>query len=62
MNERVLVALNKNGDKTSLEIQLPDFYNMKRAVNLVTNEEIKISNNKLPLILNGLSWGIYKLD
>jgi len=62
LNERVLVALNKNDDKTSLEIQLPDFYNIKRAVNLITNEEIKISNNKLPLILNGLSWGMFKLD
>jgi glycosidase len=62
MNERVLVALNKNGNKTSFEIQLPDFYNIKRAVNLVTNEEIKIINSKLPLSLNGFSWGMYKLD
>jgi hypothetical protein len=62
MNERVLVALNKDGDKTSIEIELPEFYNVKRAVNLVTKEEIKITNNKLPLSLNGLSWGMYKID
>ena len=62
MNERILVALNKNNDKTSLDIQLPGFYNIKRAVNLVTNEEVKIIDNKFPLLLNGLSWGLYKLD
>jgi glycosidase len=62
MNEHVLVALNKSGNKTSFDIQLPDFYHIKRAVNLVTNEEIKIVNNILPLSLNDLSWGIYKLD
>jgi glycosidase len=62
MNERVLIALNKGEDKASYEIALPDFYKVKRAVNLITNEETKIINNKFTLFLNGLSRGIYKLD
>jgi hypothetical protein len=62
MNERIMVALNKSEDKVSLDLDIPSVYNTKRAINLVTNEEIKIVNNKLPITLNGLSWGIYKLD
>jgi glycosidase len=62
MNERILIALNKNEDKTTFEINLPGIYNIKRAVNLVTNEEIKILNNKLPVSLNGLNWSMYKLE
>jgi cyclomaltodextrinase / maltogenic alpha-amylase / neopullulanase len=62
MNERILIALNKNEDKTAFEIDLPGFYNIKRAVNLITNEEITISNNKLPVSINGLNWSMYKLE
>ena len=62
MNERVLIALNKSEDKTTFEIDLPGIYNIKRAVNLITKEEIKIFNNKLPVSLNGLNWSVYKLD
>ena len=62
MNERVLIALNKGEDKTSFDISLPDFYNIKHAVNLLTNEEVKIINNKMTVSLNGLSRGIFKLD
>jgi glycosidase len=62
MNERILIALNKNENKTSFDITLPDFYNIKRAVNLITHEEIKITNNSLPVSLNGLSWNMYKLE
>jgi glycosidase len=62
MNERVLIALNKSEDKTAFEIELPGFYNAKRAINLVTNEEIKIFNNKLPVSLNSLNWSMYKLE
>jgi glycosidase len=62
MNERVVIALNKNDDKTAFEINLPGFYNIKHAVNLITNEEVIIINNKLPVSLNGLSWSMYKLD
>jgi glycosidase len=62
MNERIMVALNKSEDKVSPELDIPTVYNTKRAINLVTNEEIKIVNNKLPITLNGLSWGMYKLD
>ena len=62
MNERVVIALNKNDDKTAFEINLPGFYNIKHAVNLITNEEVNIINNKLPVSLNGLSWSMYKLD
>jgi glycosidase len=62
MNERILIALNKNNDKTDFEINLPGFYNVKRAINLITNEEIKLINNKLPVSLNGLNWSMYKLD
>ena len=62
MNERILITLNKSEDSTSFEINLPGFYNIKRAVNLITNREIKINNNKLPISLNGLSWSMFKLD
>ena len=62
MNERILVALNKNDDKSSVEIDLPGFYNIKQAVNLITNETVKIINNKLPVSLDGLNWSMYKLN
>lgn len=62
MNERILIALNKSDCKTSFEINLPVFYNLKQAVNLITNEKINIINNKLPVSQDGLSWSMYKLD
>jgi glycosidase len=62
MNERVMVALNKSEDKSSFEINLPEYYNMKHAVNLLTNEAINIVDNKIPVSLNGLSWSMYKLE
>lgn len=62
MNERILIALNKRDSKTSFEINLPVFYNLKQAVNLITNEKINIINNKLPVSQDGLSWSMYKLD
>ncbi|MDR3669147.1 MAG: alpha-amylase family glycosyl hydrolase [Ignavibacteriaceae bacterium] len=62
MNERILIALNKRDSKTSFEINLPVFYNLKQAVNLITNEKFNIINNKLPVSQDGLSWSMYKLD
>ena len=62
MNERILVALNKNNDNSSFVLQLPEFYNVKRAVNLITNEVIAIRDSKFSVSLNSLSWGMYKLE
>ena len=62
LNERILVALNKSNDKSSFVIKLPEFYNIKRLVNLVTNEVIAIRDNKFSISLNGLSWGMFKLE
>jgi len=61
MNERILIALNKNENSRKLILEVPQFYNIKTAVNLVGNEELNIVNNKLEIELDGIGYKILLL-
>jgi len=61
MNERILIALNKNENPRKLKLEVPQFYNIKTAVNLVGNEEVNIANNKLEIELDGIGYKILLL-
>ena len=61
MNERILIALNKNENPRKLKLEVPQFYNIKTAVNLVGNEELNIVNNKLEIELDGIGYKILLL-
>ena len=61
MNERILIALNKNENSRKLILEVPQFYNIKTAVNLVGNEEVNIANNKLEIELDGIGYKILLL-
>ncbi len=51
-NERILVFLNKSDEKEEVELILPEFYSTTKALNILENSEIKISNGKIKLELN----------
>jgi glycosidase len=62
MNERILVILNKDEKQHEVKLNLPSFYNLRRAKNLVTNEYFQVNENKISSTLNGISYLILKLN
>ncbi|MCX7589790.1 MAG: alpha-amylase family glycosyl hydrolase, partial [Patescibacteria group bacterium] len=61
-NERILVVLNKSLILQTLEIELPEFYKYKNIINLFDNSKTSISNNKIVLKIDGLSYCYYLFE
>ena len=62
MNERILIILNKDEKQHEVILNLPTFYHIRRAKNLVTNGYFQVNENKISGTLNGISYLILKLD
>ena len=62
MNERILIILNKDEKQHEVNLNLPSFYNIKRATNLITKEFVQVKENKIKSTLNGTGYLILKLD
>jgi len=62
LNERILVVLNKSKNDKKLDIFIPVTYNLKKAINLLSEEEIVLSDNILSLEVRGISFMIFKLE
>ena len=62
LNERILVLLNKSNEGQTLELQIPPFYKISRAVNLHNGEKEMIENDKLTTTVPPVSWKILKLE
>ncbi len=62
MNERVLVVLNKNKSEQNLEVNLPAFYNIRNAKDLVSGKEYSIEDNILNTNVPGIDYLIFKLN
>ncbi len=55
MNERILVILNKSEEKQKLDLILPAVYDLKSAVDLISEREFKIINDKLEINIDEIS-------
>ena len=62
MNERILVILNKGEKEQKVSLDLPAFYNIRRAQNLVSDENVQIDDNEITLKIRGISYQILKLN
>lgn len=62
MNERILVVINKNPEQQNLEFNLPQVYNLQKAVDLVSDKSFDINRNKLTLNINDIGYLILKLE
>ncbi len=49
--ERIIVALNKSRKKQHVTIPVPEFYDLKRATDLIGGEQFTISAGRLQLVL-----------
>ena len=48
-NERILVILNKSGNKQARALSLPSFYDIRSATNLLTSANYTVENNLLQI-------------
>lgn len=62
MNERILVILNKSEKEEEIKIRIPEFYNIKKAENILSNQTIKIIDNNISVLVGGISYLIIKLS
>jgi hypothetical protein len=62
MNERILIILNKSEKEEIVNLELPEFYNLKEAKDLASSKEFEVKDNKISLDVNGLGYLIMKLD
>lgn len=62
MNERILVVLNKSEDDQMIELNLPEFYNLKSATDLITGDTLGIIENLISFNAKGIGFRILKLN
>ena len=62
MNERVLVVLNKNENNENVELNLPDVYKVKTAVDLISSEKLKVESGKLKVNVKGVGYMFLRLQ
>jgi glycosidase len=62
LNERLLVILNKDLSKVSVNLDLPDIYGIKIAVDLLTQETVQLKHNKIEIEVGGADFKIIQLQ
>jgi len=62
LNERILVVLNKSKNVEKLNITLPGIYNLQKAIDVISKKEFRITDNKLSVDINGMTYLVLKLE
>lgn len=62
MNERILIVLNKSENSRQVELQLPVFYNISSASDIISGEKIKVENGKSEISVNGIGYRFLLLE
>ncbi|MFI5236643.1 MAG: alpha-amylase family glycosyl hydrolase, partial [Ignavibacteriales bacterium] len=62
MNERILVVLNKSEVDQMVDLNLPKFYNLKSATDLVSGNSLGIIENIISFNVKGIGFKILKLN
>ncbi len=60
-NQRILIALNKSDKAQTVNIELPEFYNVKQLQDLTTNNRMKIKNNKIDFSVPAIGFKFFLL-
>lgn len=58
MHERILVALNKSERRQSIKVELPEFYESKFAIDIISGQDYEIRNNRLLLTIPPIGWSV----
>lgn len=61
LNQRVLVILNKSNNNKNIDIELPPYYSVTEAVDLLNGLSIKINKNRLVCDVDSLSYIIFNV-
>ncbi|MFA3783708.1 alpha-amylase family glycosyl hydrolase [Melioribacteraceae bacterium 4301-Me] len=61
-NERILVVLNKSKRHQTVELNLPEVYNLHKAENLLSKSSTDINDGKIKVKLDGYGWIFLKLE
>jgi glycosidase len=59
--ERILVVLNKALYPKKVEIELPSFYKVQTALDLIDDKSYPIENNKIKVELDSWGWKFIKI-
>jgi len=62
MNERILVILNKSEKEQMLNLSLPMIYNLRTATDLITGENVRITENVFTSNTKGIGFRIMRLN
>jgi cyclomaltodextrinase len=62
MNERILVILNKSEKEQMLNLSLPMIYNLRTATDLITGENVRITENVFTSNAKGIGFRIMRLN
>ncbi|MBK9097060.1 MAG: alpha-glucosidase C-terminal domain-containing protein [bacterium] len=62
MNERILVILNKSEKEQQVNFTLPSVYNIKTAVDIISNDTMPVNENLLSLKITAIGYRILKLN
>ncbi|MDO8549819.1 MAG: alpha-amylase family glycosyl hydrolase [Ignavibacteria bacterium] len=62
LNERILVVLNKSNQEEKPDITLPGIYNLQKAIDVISKKEFRITDNKLSVDINGMTYLVLKLE
>ncbi|MBI1939364.1 MAG: alpha-glucosidase C-terminal domain-containing protein [Ignavibacteriales bacterium] len=60
-NERILIVMNKNEAKQSVELLLPQIYNCKSVTDLMNGEELKVESGKLKAVVEGVGYKFFMI-
>ena len=62
LNERVLVALNKSEQTQRRRVPLPEVYDLRSAVDLISGERLPVANHALDLRLAPLQGRVFRVE
>ncbi|MDZ7344801.1 MAG: alpha-glucosidase C-terminal domain-containing protein, partial [candidate division KSB1 bacterium] len=62
LNERLLVVLNKSEQPQIVRIDLPKFYQVEKAVDVMTGREYTMTNHHLVLTIPAIGWQVWKIE
>lgn len=62
LNERVLVVLNKSEHHQTLNLTLPSFYKIHSAQDVMNDEVIPVSGDRVNLFIKGIGWRVLRLE
>lgn len=61
MNERLLVVLNKSEKVRTIDLQLPEFYQSRQLVDVISGEKVALKKNSAVISISAIGWRVFTL-